>query len=440
MTLTKLSEKSLQPRQLRAIERITKYKATVLVAPTGAGKTVICLSSVKRNIRRGKLSRVIVACPPKVVGVWPKEAARWEHLEGVTVRALEGTPAQREKALRAGADVVVVSLNNLEGLLALRHGADGIIIDELSKAAGKQTRKLNTKRWGGMFKWRVGMTATPVSQDFEKLHPMCRIIDGGKSLGTNKQDYLTKYFVSDYLGYNWTLRDGADNRIMGKIKPLVHLIEDTKAAELPPLRQHTVRFDMPVETRKTYIEMRRHMVVDDVEAVNAAVRDGKLRQLASGFLYNEDKEVRWLDTARRDAAVDWWLSIDKRPAVIFYEFVAQGEKLKRVFKRYMTTDVEGFLKGSRPVLISQIASLSHGVDGLQHVAHHALMYHPMWSRDAVEQAIGRLWRTGVRHPVNITTLVCDDTLDDAVLARVEGRGEWMELFVKHMKGEQDGRA
>ena len=431
--LTKLSEASLAPRQTSAIERITKYKHTLLVAATGAGKTVICQTSVKRNIDAGKLRRVIVACPAKVVAVWPKEQKKWGHLDGLKVNALTGSPDERRRKLALGGDIIVVSLNNLEWLLQEKHGADGIIIDELSKAAGKQTRKLNTKRLGDCFKWRVGMTATPVSQDFEKLQPMCRIIDMGKSLGTNKHDYMHKYFYSDYMGYNWTLREGAGERILEKIKKLVHMVEDTKAQDLPKLHQKIIRFDMPKETRKLYKQMKKDQVVGDVWATNAAVRDGKLRQLSSGFLYDEDKNVTCVDRARVEAAADWWLDNGEPPCVIFYEFVAQGDKLKKVFRKYMTTDPEEFMAGKHKVLIAQIASMSHGVDGLQHVASQALMYHPMWSRDATEQAIGRLWRTGAKEEVTITTLVCDGTLDDAVLARVEGRAEWMEMFVQHLQ-------
>ena len=79
--------------------------------------------------------------------------------------------------------------------------------------------------------------------------------------------------------------------------------------------------------------------------------------------------------------------------------------------------------------------MSHGVDGLQHDYADVLFYHPIWSRDATEQAIGRVWRTGQEKEVNITTLVCEDSLDDLVVSRVEDRAEWMKLFISHLKGE-----
>ena len=85
-----LSEKSLKPEQVEAIERLSTRKTTLLVAPTGAGKTVICLSAIQRILAVEKLKRVIVACPAKVVGVWPKEVAKWPHLKGLIVKDLTG--------------------------------------------------------------------------------------------------------------------------------------------------------------------------------------------------------------------------------------------------------------------------------------------------------------------------------------------------------------
>lgn len=234
------------------------------------------------------------------------------------------------------------------------------------------------------------------------------------------------------MGYNWTLKEGAETLILDQITKLVHMVGDTKEADLPKLTEEFIRFDMPDATRIAYKKMKKDMLVGDVEAVNAAVRDGKLRQLSSGFVYSEVKAIIEYDNARIDAAVDWWLS-HKRPCVIFYEYVAQGEKLQSVFRKQLSASVEEFIQGKGKVLVAQISSLSHGVDGLQ-FAHDALFFHPVWSRDQKEQAIGRLWRTGQQHEVAITTLVCDNTLDDVVVARVEGRAEWMDLFTKHMEG------
>jgi hypothetical protein len=350
--------------------------------------------------------------------VWSKEAKKWSHLKDMRVVELKGTATQREQTLYYGdTQVVVVSLNNLDWLLGGDHGCDGIIIDELSKASGKQARGVTTKGKGECFKYRVGMTATPVSQDFQKLFAMTKLIDGGKALGRNKQDFMNRFFYSDYMGYNWTLRDGAEALIMEKISSLVHAIGDTKVDTLPTITQHVIRFDMPEETREVYNEMKKHMVVGDIEAANEAVKSGKLRQIASGFMYGETTQI--LDWARYDALLKWVDALDGKPGLVFYEFIQQS---------WWTTELP------EAITLAQINSMSHGVDGLQHEFADILFLQPMWSRDATEQAIGRVWRTGQKNEVNVTTLVCDNTLDDLVMERVEDRGAWMVKFMLHLKG------
>jgi len=423
------------------VTRLYNHDETILVMATGDGKTVICLTAIKELIDEGVLGRVIVACPARVVPHWPREAEKWDHLTGLQVVAVTGTQSQRNDSMIAyenKAHIWVVSLHNLDWLLKADHGADGIIVDELSKAAGKQAKGLRTKRLGDCFDWRVGMTATPVSQDFLKLYGMCRIIDKGAALGTNKQSYENAYFDTDYMGYNITLREHADKVIMNRVKGLIHAVEDTKAEELPPLMRREIRFTMPDSTREAYEEMKAHLVVEDqdIEAANAAVQSGKLRQIASGFIYDEDGKTRHLDNARLTEAMKWVNDLAGKSGIIFFEFVEQGVELNKAMPETSTFQIDDFIQvgGKGQILLAQAQSLSHGVDGLQYVCSDVLFFQPVWSRDTTEQAVGRVWRKGQTKMVIVTTLVCDVTLDDVVIARVEERGNWMKLFMEHLKG------
>jgi SNF2 family DNA or RNA helicase len=427
-----LSEKLLEPKQQSAVDWIYNHDRSVLIAPTGAGKTIICLTAIAELIKEQIVSKVIVACPAKVVPVWAKEVKKWSHTSELRVVMLVGNSSARSEALLETADIVVTSLNNLKWLLDQEHKCEGIIIDELSKASGKQARGLTSKKKAGGLKWRVGMTATPVAQDFQKLYGMMRIIDDGVALGTNRDKYLNRYFYPDYNGYNWTLRDDASQEIMERVAPYVHMVEDTKVNDLPECRYEEIRFEMPEATREVYKSMKRDMFAEDVEAVNEAVKSGKLRQIASNFIYGANDNADRLDFTRVKEAVKWCNSLKGRKGIIFYEYVAQLQMLQEFLPTRACTTIEDFIDS--PILLAQINSLSHGVDGLQHLCSDILFYHPFWSLDATEQAIGRVWRTGQTDTVNVTTLICEDTLDDLVIARVEDRGKFMKLFRKHLKG------
>ena len=421
LKLIKSSNKSLTPAQIKAVDRLFEYDHTILVAGTGVGKTIIALSAISELLAERILQRVIVACPAKVLEteVWPNEITKWSHLTNVSITQLKGTAEQRSKLLRTSkANILVVSLNNLDWLLQQHHSANGIIIDELSKAAGKQTAGLKSKKKSGSFIWRVGMTATPVSQNFEKLYGMARIIDGGKSLGTNRQKFLQEYFYPDYMGYNWTLKGFADAKIMEKVASLVYLMDNNKVKVLPAKRESLLRFAMPEKTRLEYDAMRKHLVAGDIEAANEAVKSGKLRQIASGFMYDGKRTVH-LDHARLDCAREWWTRLNGRSGLIFYEFIEQLEQL-----RIAPSNIR----------VAQINSMSHGIDGLQDEFADVLFYQPVWSRDAAEQAVGRVWRQGQKQDVTVSTLICTNTLDDLVIARVEDRAMWMKIFTQHLKG------
>ena len=434
----------LTEQQRKAIDFICNKDAGVIVAGTGVGKTIMSLTAIAEH--GGKW---IVAAPPNVIAGWPTEASKWEHTCHLKLALLNGTPEQREKKLASDWDIALISLNSLTWLLEHRPNATNIIIDELSKAAGKQTAKLKTKKFDYITK-RIGLTATPVSESFEKLYSMLRILDKGAALGTNKQRYLDTFFYpTDFKRYNWKLSVGSDSRIMDIIKHLIHDVEVNKADTLPPIEYEDVVFTMPDQTRKLYDTMRKDLLIEgndsDVVAANMAVLSGKLRQISCGFVIDEAGEVIESDTRRAQTAVNL---LDECPsgALMLYEYNHQREQLERLLDKkgvryqsvYGGSDknkaIQAFKDNQIDVLVAQINTLSHGTNGLQYCTDTVIFTQPVWSNDANEQAVGRVWRQGQTRPVTIFTVVCDDTIDDLVLTRLENKGENMKAFLAHLRG------
>lgn len=438
----------LTDNQKWAVSELRMFDHKILIAPTGTGKTAVALSAIQARLDEEINKRAIVVAPPKVIANWPIEAAKWEST--LNLALLTGNPAERAAMVKDQTkDVLIVSLNNLNSLLELKHGCDLILIDELSKATGKQTSKLKNKP-ADSITTRWAMTATPVSESFENLYAMARIIDSGKALGRSKQTYLTKYFYpTDYKQYNWALQAGSETKIMDKVKHLIHVIDYQKEDFMLPMIIDDYLFKLPASTLKRYDMMRKDMVVDmddvAIVAANAAVMTSKLRQMASGFAINEDGMATEYDNFRAEAMGKWVEELDWKSAIVLYEYNHQRTQIQRVLEQmdilftcvYGGSDSEGsiaaFKAGTVQVIVAQQSTLSHGVDGLQHVCADLLFFQPCWSKDINEQAQGRIHRQGQKNQVHITYLIAEDTIDDVVLARLENKSQHMNAFMDHLK-------
>ena len=443
--------KSLQlsEKQINAVDYIANGDHTLLVADTGEGKTAICLHTIANYINNEEISQCIVAAPASVIDHWPAENAKWGL--GLKVVAVKGSPRERYISMHTGyPDVLVVSLNNLEWLLDQNPKAEMIIIDELSKAAGKQTKKLRNKKWREQLTIRVGMTATPVSESFEKLYAMMRVIDSGATFGRSVEGYMTKYFVqTDYKGYKHELREGSAELIMQKLEDILYTVTSNKRDELPPVVEHTISFDMSEPAREAYNTMKKDMLIEFAASAavgtNQAVVSGKLRQLASGFIIDEDQHVVTLDNYRAHEVLEWARELKGAQGVILYQFEHQRKQLEQLFGGHSTAYIHGgsdkefaltmFTHGHAQLLIAQETTISHGVDGLQHVCSDLLFMQPCWSADTRIQAIGRLDRKGQKNPVNVTTLMCNNSLDALVEQRQGSKAENMKAFLQHLKQE-----
>jgi SNF2 family DNA or RNA helicase len=442
---SKTSYHTLSEKQVTAIDFINSGDTTLLIAPTGEGKTSIALHAIRHAILAGHTPQAIVACPASVVSHWPNEPSKWQELQGLYVGAVVGTPKERREVVETLPDVLVVSLNNLSWLLDQKPVlAKMVVIDELSKAAGKFTAKLRHKKHQHI-DIRIGMTATPVSESFENLFGMVRVIDSGKTFGRSKERFMDQYFIAlDYKGYKHELRAGADKELMAAIAPMLHNVTSTKAETLPPKTVTTWPFDMPHDTRLVYEELKKSMLsgTHNIVAATAATLSNKLRQVASGFAIDDDDNVVDFDYERAYQAHQWVRDLFDKKGIILYQFNHQRAQLEYILSDYDTTSVYGGcdkakaladFHGDAQILIAQESTLSHGVDGLQHICRDMLFYQPTWSRDINEQAPDRLWRTGQEEEVRICTLVCNHSIDQAVLDRLDHKGQFMDLFLAHLK-------
>lgn len=448
-----LTYEMLDKDQLALVDRIYEVDETIVYATMGSGKTVCYLTAINELLNEKIINRVLVVAPLNPCKhVWVTEHTKWEHLLHLNVGLAVGNPEHRKRVIESDADIVVINIENLVWFLSIygkKHTFDAICIDELSKF-GDSSNKSAKKLRGAVktFKHRVGLTGTPVHEGFIKLYSQVMMIDGGARLGTNKEKFLMRYFYpTDYNNYNWALKPAADEQLLNKLGTLIYPMKDYTRV-LPALIENRVNVTLSDSATADYSYLVKNSVLGIsggngvVIADNAAVLSGKLEQLANGFLYDDEGVAHNLHRHKSEAFKHFiknnW---DGDSVLIFYQYQNDKDTIAKILTclniDYSTMDskngMQNFLNRTVPVLLLHPKSAGHGLNLHTGGAHQILCYSPIWSHDQHKQLIGRLWRRGQTNPVNVTSFVSVNTIDETKLNRVLEKADYDKAFKEHLK-------
>lgn len=436
------SSKLLSPSILSADQQtaITKiYEDNLLlVAPMGAGKTVIAGTAIAELLDSKELTRVLIVTTPKIAEtVWPYEFPKWAHLQHINCQAATGTPAQRIKVItNKSIQVVAVTFHVLDWMKANKLFSlfDGLLIDESTKlktAGGVGFRSLRNSLKN--FKWRCAMTGTPVSEDFEALYAQMLIVDLGKSLGTRNEVFKKTYFEPvDYQQRDWRIKPGADTLLLQAIAPRVHYVPDYTHTLLK-LHFKAHRLDLPAYVRAFYDKFCEDEVATDLTPANAAVVQSKKQQIACGFYYDDAGEVRRLSDFRIQYAKELAENLNAN-AIITYVFEADRELLMQALplaKELTTESIKAWNAKRLRNLVIHPKSGSHGLQ-LEKGGHHIIWLSPQWSNDQWTQLNARLWRRGQENEVTIHVITANNTVDEDIVARLEAKKNFGVTFNTYM--------
>jgi hypothetical protein len=80
---------------------------------------VITLTAIDRLIHEAEVvRRVLVIAPKKVAeATWQTEAAKWDHLQDLTIATALGAQQERLRAVEQGADITIINRENVVWLV-----------------------------------------------------------------------------------------------------------------------------------------------------------------------------------------------------------------------------------------------------------------------------------------------------------------------------------
>ena len=219
-------EKDLHPYQKFCVDFLEEKPQCALFLDCGLGKTIITLTAISHLLYDSyEVSRVLIIAPLRVArDTWIGELSKWEHLKGLRMERILGTPKERVAALSRKAELYVINRENVEWLVKHYAGRklpfDMLVIDELSSFKNSRAKRfLALKKVLGQFSRVVGLTGTPAPNGLEDLWPQVFLLDRGQRLGRTMRSYLDLYFTTpnSWLPYKHELKPGAEEQIYKKL-------------------------------------------------------------------------------------------------------------------------------------------------------------------------------------------------------------------------------
>ena len=425
-----LTRDNLHGYQNRAVDFILEKKKVALFLSMGLGKSISSLTAIADLIDSMSVNKVLVIAPLRVANVtWHTEALNWAHTKALKVNICTGNEKNRRAQLLKRADVYVINRENVEWLVNLygkKWPFDCLIIDESSSFKSPSSRRFKAlKKIITFTEYAAILTGTPASNGLLDLWSQYYLLDCGARLGRTMTSYKQRFFESDYMGFKFTPRKGAEEKIHDLLSDITLSMEAADYITLPPRIDSNVIVTMPPSIIKKYKDFEKDLILEteaeeDVVAESAAVLANKLLQFANGAIYTDDKG-NWeeIHKSKIDALKDIVDDNAGENILVAYNYKTDLERLKKAFPQGVVMDKQGeavdrWNNGEIKILFAHPASASMGIN-LQKGGSLLVWFGLTWSLEYYLQFNARLHRQGQKKPCRVIHIVSDGTVDERVL-------------------------
>jgi len=423
-------KRQLHKYQQRAARFLYDNPRSGIFADPGAGKTLTTLAVLR------KLSppKVLIIAPMRVCQyVWPAEIEKWGF--GFTAHFLHGRDKTAE---HSGANIELINPEGIKWLVATREPEyDVLIVDESSQFKnGRSVRFKLLKPWLREIPRIHILTGTPTPKSMMDLWAQIYLLDQGATLGTFITHYRRRWFAENrFRNFSeWVIRDGAEQDIWRRIAPLVHRVDAD--IDLPELLENPIAVAMPAGVQKIYKDMWAKLAAEIEGEMyltpSAATKYQVCCQIASGALYDDEKNVTELHTAKIDALRELIGELHGKPILIGFKYRHEGDRIKKAFKcpvimgGIAKKETDHILKlwntGELPILAAQAQTISHGLNLQSGGCNDVCWFSLTDDFDRFEQFNRRVYRQGMTGThCRIHYLMAAGTLDALILKRLRDR-------------------
>lgn len=435
--------------QRYATDFIINNPISAVLLEMGLGKSVISLSAINElMLDYFDVSRTLVIAPLRVaISTWPEEIKKWDHLKYLSYSVVTGSEKERLDALKKPAHIYIINRENVDWLITksgFKWFFDMVVIDELSSFKSYQA-----KRFKSLLKARpkvkriVGLTGTPSSNGLMDLWAEFRLLDMGERLGRYITHYRQNFFIPDkrnqQIIFSYKPKDGAEKVIYQLISDITISMKSKDFLKMPECIMNEVVVSLSEKEQKLYDSLKKDMVLsiedEEIDAINAAALSSKLLQMASGAVYNDDKESIHIHDRKLDALEDLIEGANGKPVLVAYWFKHDLERIKERFDvREIKTskDITDWNNGKISAAVIHPASAGHGLN-LQLGGSTLIWFSLTWSLELYQQTNARLYRQGQKDTVVIHHIVSKGTIDEDVMKALNAKEKIQDALIDSVK-------
>lgn len=443
--------------QRTAYEFIRDNKFSALFVDLGLGKTVTSGTLAVDMLATGGCKKVLIIAPLRVANkTWPDELDRWDHFAYWPYSVVTGDEKNRTKNTRESTRIHITNRENIEWLVEFWKRDwpyDMVIIDESSAFKDHTTKRFKKlKAVRPYIKRMVQLTATPAAETYLHLFAQIYLLDEGKRFGKSVTAFKNKYFDINPYTYECKLKPGAKEQIEEAIADIVLVMRAEDYLDLEEPVRIQDRAKMSNELFEQYIDLQRDSVITvneaEIVADNAAALSGKLRQFASGVLY-ENRETIEEESLKRerivhpmhDLKIDMLRQLQEEAIgeqlLVVYHFQTSLERILKAFPKSKQMDKDGKLvttwnNKKLDMLLVHPQSAGHGLN-LQKGGRRIIFFDMPWSLEMYLQVIGRLARQGQTKQVFVHHLMVTGTVDEVVYDALQAKEDVQLALFKALK-------
>lgn len=436
---------TLFAHQKESVARCAKSPIIFDTSDPGTGKTLVqIVDFVTRRRKRGKCA-LVIATKSLLTSAWQADFNKFAPDMVVSV----ATATNRAKAFATTADVYVTN-HDAAVWLAQQPASffakfDKIIVDE--STAFKHHTSARSKAIAKIvkyFKYRRLLTGTPNSNGVCDLWHQLYLLDNGQRLGKSFYAFRNAACRPIQVGpasnmVDWVDRESIELTVAAMIRDITirHQFED--CVDIPPNHMYARSFTLSKAHLKAYAEMRDDKLVQlkktTVTAVNAAAVAGKLLQISSGAVYDDNEGYSLIASERYELILD--LVEERLHSIVFFnwkhqrdELIREATKRKITFAVYdgatttkdRTAIVTDYQAGKYRVLFAHPQSAGHGLTLTRGTA--TIWASPTYNLEHFLQGLKRIHRIGQDQKTETIVIVAEGTIDEAV---------WQALQDKNVK-------